>query len=635
LLPLSWPRRPRLFPACATTYPLESNQLVSARLFSVRLVWNCSNATNVQVSSKTEEASRLKFLPSQLTYFLKPATSRRNIRLLLRFLLVLAFLVTVFSILFHVLMVFEGREHSWLTGLYWTLTVMSTLGFGDITFTSDAGRVFSIIVLLSGMVFLLILLPFTFIEFFYAPWMKAQAELRAPRQLPESTSGHVILTNMDPVSKALMQKLTHYGYPYALLVYDLDEALRLHDLGFQVVLGESDRPETYRLVRADKAALVAATGNDMANTNVAFTVREMSQSVPIVTTASSNDAVDILRLAGSSDVIQLSTMMGQALARRIIGADARAHVIAEFGDLLIAEATAAGTPLVGKTLAGSNLRKLTGLSVIGIWKRGQYEIAAAESMIDANSILVLSGSAEQLRKYDEFFCIYHVSAGAVIIVGGGRVGRAIGRALKAREVDFRIVESNPARIRDQAIYVEGSAADYETLERAGIDHAPAIVITTHDDDMNVYLTIYCRRLRPDIQIISRSTRERNVSTLHRAGADFVLSYASMGATTIFNYLRRAGVVVIAEGLHLTETRVPGALAGRTLAQAAIPSQTGGNVVALRSNGELMINPEPSTILEHGAEIILIGTPEAEQRFMQLYGAEKLSAQPVAPSGNLS
>ena len=126
----------------------------------------------------------MKFLPSQLTYFLKPATSRRNIRLLLRFLLVLTFLVTVFSILFHVIMLFEGREHSWITGLYWTLTVMSTLGFGDITFTSDLGRIFSIVVLLSGMVFLLILLPFTFIEFFYAPWMKAQAELRAPRQLP-------------------------------------------------------------------------------------------------------------------------------------------------------------------------------------------------------------------------------------------------------------------------------------------------------------------------------------------------------------------------------------------------------------------------------------------------------------------
>jgi Trk K+ transport system NAD-binding subunit len=481
------------------------------------------------------------------------------------------------------------------------------------------------------MVFLLILLPFTFIEFFYAPWMKAQAEARAPRQLPESASGHVILTNLDPVSNALMQKLTHYGYPYALLVNDLDEALRLHDLGFQVVLAESDRPETYRLVRAERAALVAATGNDLANTNVAFTVREMSQSVPIVTTANSEDSVDILRLAGSSYVIQLGEMMGQALGRRIIGVDARAHVIAEFGELLIAEGTAAGTPLVGRTLAESNLRKHTGLNVIGIWNRGQYEIASAATRIDATSVLVLAGSAQQLRKYDELFCIYHVSCGSVIIIGGGRVGRAIASALKEHDVPYRVVEANPARILDRATYIEGTAADRDTLDRAGIDHAPAVVITTHDDDMNIYLTIFCRRLRPDIQIISRATRERNVSTLHRAGADFVLSYASMGATTIFNYLRRAGVVVIAEGLHLAETRVPDALAGMTLAQAAIPSQTGCNVVALRSETGMTINPEPSTFLKSGAEIILIGTPESEQRFMKRYGARTLRAEPIAPS----
>jgi transaldolase / glucose-6-phosphate isomerase len=36
----------------------------------------------------------------------------------------------------------EGREHSWITGVYWTLTVMSTLGFGDITFETDLGRLF-------------------------------------------------------------------------------------------------------------------------------------------------------------------------------------------------------------------------------------------------------------------------------------------------------------------------------------------------------------------------------------------------------------------------------------------------------------------------------------------------------------
>jgi len=96
-------------------------------------------------------------------------------------------------------MEFEGREFTWITGLYWTLTVMSTLGFGDITFTSDLGRIFSIIVLLSGVLFLLIMLPFTFITFFYAPWLEAQSRFRAPREVPEDFSNHVIFTSFDPI----------------------------------------------------------------------------------------------------------------------------------------------------------------------------------------------------------------------------------------------------------------------------------------------------------------------------------------------------------------------------------------------------------------------------------------------------
>src|SRR5688500_10686515 len=389
----------------------------------------------------------MKFLTSQLTSFVR-STGRRNVRLLLRFIAVLAAMVTAYSILFHLLMLVEGQQHSWLTGFYWTLTVMSTLGIGDITFTSDLGRVFSIVVLISGMVFLLILLPFTFIEFFYAPWMQAQAEARAPRQLAEGTSGHVILTAYDPVTVSLMRKLDDYGYPYVLVVSELEEALRLHDLGVRVLFGEVDRPETYRLARAEHAAMVAATGNDFVNTNIAFTIRELTERVPIVATANSSDSVDILTLAGSSRVLQLAEMMGSALARRISGADARAHVIGEFGEVLIAEATAAGTPLEGKTLAQSRLREHAGVSVVGIWERGQFSVPTAETKIDAHSVLLLAGSEEQLRNYDALFCIYHVSTAPVIIIGGGRVGRATARALAEREVDYRIVEARADRIHD-------------------------------------------------------------------------------------------------------------------------------------------------------------------------------------------
>src|SRR5688572_2694114 len=111
-------------------------------------------------------ASSMKFLTSQIAFITQTGDQKRNLRLLLRFVVLLLLMMTVFSVLFHVLMVMEDQQHSWITGLYWTLTVMSTLGFGDITFRSDIGRIFSIVVMVSGVVFLLVVLPFTFIEFF-------------------------------------------------------------------------------------------------------------------------------------------------------------------------------------------------------------------------------------------------------------------------------------------------------------------------------------------------------------------------------------------------------------------------------------------------------------------------------------
>lgn len=56
------------------------------------------------------------------------------------------------------------------------------------------------------------------------------------------------------------------------------------------------------------------------------------------------------------------------------------------------------------------------------------------------------------------------------------------------------------------------------LQRAHIMETPSVIVTTHDDDLNIYLTIYCRKLRPDVQILSRSTLDRNVPSLYNCGA---------------------------------------------------------------------------------------------------------------------
>ena len=135
----------------------------------------------------------MKFLSSQIALFMQQHSVRRNIGFLLRFFAMLLGLIALYSILFHYIMQYEHRSFTWVTGVYWTLTVMSTLGFGDITFTSDLGRVFSIVVLMSGVLLLLIMLPFTFIQFFYAPWLEAQKKGHTPRSIPPVSYTHLTL----------------------------------------------------------------------------------------------------------------------------------------------------------------------------------------------------------------------------------------------------------------------------------------------------------------------------------------------------------------------------------------------------------------------------------------------------------
>jgi Trk K+ transport system NAD-binding subunit len=561
----------------------------------------------------------MKYLPSQLIYFVQNKTMRKNLRNLIKFLAVIVATIIVYSILFHFIMEYEGKQFSWITGFYWTLTVMSTLGFGDITFTSDLGLVFSIIVLLSGIVFLLIMLPFTFIRFFYAPWLESQAQSRTPRELPEGTKNHVIITNYEPIAMSLIRKLAQYDFNYVIAVQDTQAAAELLDMNVRVVIGELDKTETYRKLRVERAALVFVNNDDMMNTNITATIREVSESVPVIAIAEAYDSIDILELAGATHVFQFTRMLGVTMARHALGVSAQANIVGALGGVHIAEAYAAHTPYEGKELIKSGLREKTGVIVVGIWQRGKFEIPRPQTVIHPNYILLLAGSEEHFRRYDEYVGSSRTFAVPVVILGGGQVGQAAADTLEELGVDYRVVEKNKNSVKDNDKYILGNAADIHALERAGISaESTSVLITTHNDDINIYLTIYCRELRANIQIISRAIQDRNISKLYSVGADIVISYASMGANKILNILKPDEILMLAEGLNVFKIPVPASLTEKTLAENQIRRKTGCNVIAIRSGDSFTVNPDPDVKLKKNEELILIGTAEAEEEFKKVY-----------------
>lgn len=568
----------------------------------------------------------MKFLTTLISAMSAPA-AEGSMRALLRLLGVLIVSVALFSVGFHEIMELEGRRFSWPTSVYWTVVTMSTLGYGDITFESDLGRMYSLVVLFAGSILILVLLPFTFIQVVYLPWRTATRQVSAPRSLPRATRGHVVLTALEPVAEALITRLTAAGIPYALLVEDVDRGVALHDAGVRVAVGDIDDPATYRSIRADQAGLLFTAQADETNTNIVSTWREVATDVPVVATAKSADAVDILELVGADRVLRLEEALGSAFARRILAPTAQSTVVATFDDLVVAEASASGTTLVGRSLQELGFRRRFGLSVIGVWDRGKLHLPSPDLVVEEESILVLLGTRAQLDHYDSDAELGNGERsipgreGPVLILGGGRVGRATARALDEAGTDFRIVERDPSRVLDDPRAVTGDAADRDVLHRAGIDDAPAVIVTTHDDDTNIYLTLYCRRLRPDVEILGRVTNDRNLSTMHRAGADLVLSYASIGATEVWNTLRGEATLLLAEGLLLFRAEVPAALGGRALRDTEIRAATGCTVVGVVEDGRTRTDIGPGTVLPAGGRIMLVGDGDAEERFLRRYIAE--------------
>ena len=567
----------------------------------------------------------MKFVISQISYFLTEKDARQNIRALLKYLAFLTVVIAAYTVLFHLIMLYaEGRYHSWITGIYWTLTVMTTLGFGDITFTSDIGRFFSIVVLLSGIILLLILLPFMFIRLFYAPWLEAQVRLRAPRETPEDTRGHVIICNYDTIAPGLIDRLRLHGIPYFVIEPDYTAAARMHGDGLSVIAGEVDSSATYRNLRVSQARLVFANRSDTVNTNITLTVREVAPHVPIIGAVEEEDSIDILELSGCSYVLPLHHRLGARLASRVNAGHAQSHVIGKIRDLLVADFAVHNTPLAGRKIGETGLEKAAGINIIAVWQHGRLLPAGPDTVLTNESVPVVVGTQAQLLELDTILVIYDTNYSPALVIGGGKVGRAAARALTEQSIPVNLVERNEglrSRIGDCAGKVFfGDAADRRVLMDAGLKEAPSVVLTTNDDAMNIYPAVYCRRLNPELRIISRITHERNIEAIYRAGADFAISYASLGIEEVFAQLHSRELLILGEGFELFCVLVPKSLTGLTLRESNISERTGLNVIGLQQNGRMITNPAESTRLTEDSELVVFGSSSGRKAFTEEFSS---------------
>ncbi|MFN2382294.1 MAG: TrkA family potassium uptake protein, partial [Guyparkeria sp.] len=191
-------------------------------------------------------------------------------------------------------------------------------------------------------------------------------------------------------------------------------------------------------------------------------------------------------------------------------------------------------------------------------------------------------------------------------------------ALQSLGIQCTIIEKIADRVEGYPGAVIGDATRIEILKKAGVRQATTVIITTHEDETNVALTIYFRKLRDEWQILARSNFDRNVKTLSRAGADLVLSYASMGANTVFNLMRGGEALLLAEGLRVFQSPIPPSVAGRSLGDSQIRRLTACTVISVEEEGGRELNPGVDFVMPEKGRMFLVGTLEAEDKFLEVF-----------------
>ncbi|MFH0881653.1 MAG: potassium channel protein [bacterium] len=222
----------------------------------------------------------------------------------------------------------------------------------------------------------------------------------------------------------------------------------------------------------------------------------------------------------------------------------------------------------------------------------------------------------------------------IIVAGFGKLGREIAEELSEAEADFVVVEQDEehceAAEEKEFMVIRGDASEEETLERAGIKNAYALVAALTGDAGNVMVTITAREMNPGLYIVARGIDDNSLKKLKRAGADRVEMPFKISGKRLTTLVLKPGFVdfidlfsrTFARDLQMEQSIVPpgNPLVGKTLAGLDLRKKTGGLLVLAveREDGQIILHPTGDMELRENDRILLMGNEEQIERYRKEY-----------------
>ncbi|GBF82106.1 potassium channel family protein [Aphanothece sacrum] len=297
------------------------------------------------------------------------------------------------------------EKWSFIEAAYMTMITLSTVGFMEVHPLDDKSRLFTIALILTGVItigYILNRLTEALIQGYFQEGIKQRQE----KKVIDTLEHHCIICGFGRTAHHVALEFMSEEIPFIIIESRPEPAEEAKLLGYIVIQGDATLDESLINAKIDKAVcLVSALTSDAENLYTVLSAKTLNPKIRAIARASTEEAVLKLQRAGADAVVSPFITGG----RRLAAAALRPQVM-DFVDGILTGTDRAFymeeflidprfCPCVGQTLSEAKLRLQSGALVLAI-RRSEGSLIGGptgETQLMAGDLLICMGTPEQLR----------------------------------------------------------------------------------------------------------------------------------------------------------------------------------------------------------------------------------------------